>query len=52
MRIGIAGHIVAKSHSLSQAVKMSRYASLININPTVFTHHGAKGGIKPIAIVG
>ena len=30
--IGIAGHIVAKSYSLQQAIKMRRYGSLIKIN--------------------
>ena len=31
-KVGIAGHNVAKYYSLQQAVKMSRYRSLININ--------------------
>ena len=33
--IGIACHILDKSYSLYQAVKMRRYSSLININPYV-----------------
>ena len=31
----IAGHSVATSYLLKQVVKMSRYGSLININPSV-----------------
>ena len=33
-KIGIAGHIVAKSYSLKQAVQWSRHGSFININPS------------------
>ena len=41
--MGIAGPIVAKSYSLQQAVKMSRYGSLININPFVKEEHEIGG---------
>ena len=42
-KIGIAGHNVAKSHSLKQDVKLSRNGSLININPSEYYYNSGKG---------
>ena len=41
-KIDIAGPIVAKSYPIKQAVRMGRYSSLININPSGITHFSRK----------